>query len=155
MTPSRSGANARLHAPVRVVEHYQGWEPRLPAKRIVERLLAGVPSKYLSGISHVSLTNTGALNHRDRLRKVRRRGRKVRVSGALGYYRARWHGRGAHIELLVDNIERSGRPLPGVVFRVPLLADYLVGSTLFHEIGHHIHATQRPEHRDAEEVADR
>jgi len=29
-----------------------------------------------------------------------------------------------------------------------------VGDTLYHEIGHHIHYTVRPEHREREDIAD-
>jgi hypothetical protein len=34
------------------------------------------------------------------------------------------------------------------------LRDHRFGDVLFHEIGHHIHATIKPEHREKEDVAD-
>lgn len=35
-----------------------------------------------------------------------------------------------------------------------MIRDVCFGRVLFHEIGHHIHATMRPEYGDEEDVAD-
>ena len=39
--------------------------------------------------------------------------------------------------------------------RINLLREIGIGHVLFHEIGHHIHTTMRPEHLEKEDVADR
>ena len=39
--------------------------------------------------------------------------------------------------------------------RMPILRDVVFGQVLFHEIGHHIHRTVRPEHNEKEDVADK
>jgi hypothetical protein len=38
--------------------------------------------------------------------------------------------------------------------KVSLWRDVLISNVLFHEIGHHIHSTTRPEFRERETVAD-
>ena len=37
---------------------------------------------------------------------------------------------------------------------MPIVREFVVRDVLFHEIGHHIHATIRPEFREREDVAD-
>lgn len=37
---------------------------------------------------------------------------------------------------------------------IPLLREISIGEVLYHELGHHIHACARPEHREKEDVAD-
>jgi hypothetical protein len=57
------------------------------------------------------------------------------------------------IELRVDSILSS---LEGSkCSRIKPIREIAFGQVLFHEIGHHIHATMRPEHREKEDVADR
>jgi hypothetical protein len=48
--------------------------------------------------------------------------------------------------------DRNG---PHWYLRVPVVRDILLSSVLFHEIGHHIHATAQPEFREKEDVADK
>lgn len=43
---------------------------------------------------------------------------------------------------------------PGWLLKLRLLRNLLIADTLFHELGHHIHKVQRPEHREQEDVAD-
>ncbi len=38
--------------------------------------------------------------------------------------------------------------------RIPLIREGKIADVLFHEIGHHIHFTCRPEYREKEDVAD-
>ena len=44
--------------------------------------------------------------------------------------------------------------VPSWATRVPIVRSLIFGTVLLHEIGHHIHAVQRPEHREREDVAD-
>jgi len=40
------------------------------------------------------------------------------------------------------------------MLKIPVFRDFPLSSVLFHEIGHQIHATARPEFREKEDVAD-
>jgi hypothetical protein len=124
----------------------------LAAERVVDRLVAGIPSEYTSGLDRIVLREAKELTGRERRRKVGAgRRRKLYLRDCLGsYHRARGSQR-PWIELFVDNIERE---YPSCFLRVPILADCILSRTLFHELGHHMHRTAHPEHRDSEVVAE-
>lgn len=69
--------------------------------------------------------------------------------------RGRYHHRSRnslpYIELRVDKIVAA---LKGTPLRIPFLRDVSFGHVLFHELGHHIHDTIRPEYSEQEDVAD-
>ncbi|MDR3739031.1 MAG: hypothetical protein P4L40_08415 [Terracidiphilus sp.] len=121
----------------------------------VEKMLASVPPKYLNGLSEVVLTNTAGLPRKLRRSVTKSRGRKVRIVEARGLYHQAWHGKPAWIEIFVDN---ALGPPPGGWLRWLWLRGLFreggLSEVVFHEIGHHIHATVRPEHREKEDVAD-
>jgi hypothetical protein len=119
---------------------------------MVDRLLCTVPDKYLQGLDSVVLTKEANLPRRDRVGKVWSRRRKRSKSLILGRYHPRSRSSPAYIELRVDKIIGM---LRGAPYRIPLLRHLGVGHVLFHEIGHHIHRTFRPEHKEKEDVADR
>lgn len=114
-------------------------------------MLATVPDKYLVGLDCVLMRNEESLSRRERRGKVWSRGRKVEKGKALGFY----HHGGSRanqpfIELRVDKIVAGmGK---GVWF--PFLRSVVLGYVLFHELGHHIHDTVRPEYDEKEDVAD-
>ena len=137
---------------VRICENYRGWQPPFDAERVVEGLLDRLPDHYLAGLDSVVLTCAGRMGRRRRRGLTRSRGRKVKIAECLGLYHRAWRGRRAWIELFVDNI--AGRCSPSVL-RLPPVRELFVGSVLFHELGHHLHATQRPEHTENEVVAER
>jgi hypothetical protein len=70
--------------------------------------------------------------------------------------RSRYHRRSGnsspYIELRVDRIVLG---LNGFPIRIPMLRDIIFGHVLFHDIGHHIHRTVRPEYDEKEDVADK
>ena len=68
-----------------------------------------------------------------------------------GLYHGAWQGQEAWIELFVDQVLQG---VPAWATRVPVVRSLLFGFVLFHEVGHHIHAVQRPEYREREDVAD-
>jgi hypothetical protein len=81
--------------------------------------------------------------------------RKFKKSDVLGLYHGRSRSGGGsspYIELRVDKIIAS---LRGASLWVPILREIAFGHVLFHEVGHHIHRTTRPEHSEKEDVADR
>jgi len=100
----------------------------------------------------VVLTNTTGLSRRDRVGKVWSRKRKFDKSSVLGRYHGRSGNSSPYIELRVDRIILG---LKGFPFRIPMLRDIVFGHVLFHEIGHHIHNTVRPEYDEKEDVADK
>lgn len=51
----------------------------------------------------------------------------------------------------MDNLTES---CPAWVLRFQFIQALMLSETLFHEIGHHIHATQVPEYKEREDVAD-
>jgi len=133
-------------------EFYNDFVPPRYVRKLVTNLLFSVPSEYLRGLDCVVLTNQSGAPRRQRLGKVTSRKRRVPQSQVFGrYYRAD-HGKPAWIELFVDNLAaavRAAHPL------IPFCRTACFGHVLWHEIGHHIHATVRPEFREKEDVADR
>ncbi|MGZ4833446.1 MAG: hypothetical protein ACXVZQ_11000 [Terriglobales bacterium] len=136
---------------IRITETYRHYTPPVNVSAIVRKLLGSVPEKYLTGLDCVVLTNETALSRKDRVGKVWSRKRKVHKSQVLGLYH---HGSGSslpYIELRVDKIVAG---LKGLSIHIPFLRDIVFGHVLFHELGHHVHNTIRPEHDEKEDVAD-
>ena len=142
-----------MNLPVAVREAYRGYQPPFYFKATVEKLLATVPEKYLIGLDCVVLINQSGMPRRDRVGKIRSRKRQVDKLHVLGRYHPRRGSFSAYIELRVDRIilglETAGFP------KIKPLREIGIAHVLFHEVGHHIHATMRPEHLEKEDVADR
>ena len=136
----------------KVISSYSGYTPPFDVAPIVERMLASVPAKYLVGLSEVVLTNSSGLSRKLRRSVTKARKRKVKIVEAGGLYHAAWNGNRAWIEIFVDN------KLRGVEgswwLKIGYMRETALAGVLFHEIGHHIHATTHPEYRDKEDVAD-
>ena len=54
----------------------------------------------------------------------------------------------------VQELLDSAPLVPTWALRLRLVRSLVLGDTLYHELGHHIHAQQQPEHRERETVAD-
>jgi hypothetical protein len=135
-----------------IVEAYRDYDPPCDVKRIITVLLRYVPSESLLGLGSIVLTNSSALPRDGRRQKTWSRGRKVRIADALGlYYRTTRHSE-ASIRIFVDNILRR---YPKRLFWIRPLLNLQFSDVLYHEVGHHIHATRRPEFREKEDVADK
>jgi hypothetical protein len=76
----------------------------------------------------------------------------VRFNEAAGLYHPAFNGKPAWIEIFIDNTLRGWEG--GWWLRIPLIREGKLADVLFHEIGHHIHFTCRPEYREKEDVAD-
>ncbi len=137
----------------KVVAHYSsGYEPPCDVTPIIERMLDSVPPKYLVGLSEVVLADSCGLSRERRRSATKSRRKKVRTSAARGLYYPAWKGRLPWIEIFIDN---TLKPLgKGFLPKVPLFRESEIAGVLFHEIGHHIHYTVRPEYREKEDVAD-
>jgi hypothetical protein len=135
---------------IAIREFYNEFSPPRYVLSLVARLLSSVPAKYTNGLDSVVLTNQSGAPRRERLGKVTSRKRRLSQDGVFGRYHRSHNGRPAWIELYVDNLVSavSHGPL------IPLVRTACFGKVLFHEIGHHVHATVRPEFRAKEDVAD-
>jgi hypothetical protein len=134
-----------------IKEAYRNYLPPINASKIVGQLLRAVPEKYLKGLDCIVLTNEASLSRRDRVGRVWSSKRKFDKSMILGRYHPATRSSPPYIELRIDKILQG---LPALPRRIPLMRDAMFGHVLFHEIGHHIHSTIRPEHREKEDVAD-
>jgi hypothetical protein len=136
---------------VDVVEAYKDFVPPCNARQVVADLLDSVPQEHLAGLRSVVLTNSTALAGKRKRGWSWSRGRKARHTEVAGLYHGAWQSQEAWIELFVDQLLQG---VPSWATRVPIVRSLIFGTVLLHEIGHHIHAVQRPEHREREDVAD-
>ena len=144
-------ANDMANARPEIVESYRDFKPPANFKKSLGILLDAVPAKYLVGLKTILLTNRAALTRSQRRRRTWSRNHKIRLAGARGWYQPAWNSGPAVICLYVDNILQSE---PAWVRQVPLMRYEALGTVLYHEIGHHIHAVHKPIHEDKEVVAD-
>jgi hypothetical protein len=138
----------------KLITNFTGYTPSFDVTSVASRMIASVPRNYLYGLDSVVFTNMYSLSHKRRTSTTRSRKRKVRIGNAAGLYHGKWQGKPAWIEVFVDQTmgDRNG---PHWYLRVPVVRDILLSSVLFHEIGHHVHATAQPEFREKEDVADK
>lgn len=120
-------------------------------ERSVRRLLAGTPSDYLGNLDQIVLREAASLSGKERRRAASRNQRHGDVPSIVGRYHRAKGIEPAWIELFLDNVARGW---PVWVLRIAPIADYVTAKTLYHEIGHHIHSTLAPDHRDREEAAE-
>jgi hypothetical protein len=132
-------------------------KPFFNPKASVERLLAGISKEYISGLATVILRDSDSLNHDRRRAKVFRLGKKVRISKCEGVYHEAWKGEPAWIEIFIDNVipDVKDSALFRLLMRFSFIQDVYLSGALYHEIGHHIHKTQKPEYGEREQIADR
>jgi hypothetical protein len=135
-----------------VIANFSGYTPPFDPVPIIERMLSTVPAIHLMGLNEVVLTNSSSLSRSRRRSVTKSRKRKARIAEALGLYHPAWNCNRAWIEIFVDNLLRQWEK--GWWLKFPYIRKMLLGDVLFHEIGHHIHYTTRPEFREKEDVAD-
>ena len=135
-----------MSVPVAVIpihENYEGYEPPRYVHPTIDRLLAGVPRQYLSGLQSVVLTNAAAIGKG----KLKAAGKTHSRRNCNGFYHRKWKGEPAWIEIVVDNVVGSravtakDRFLEGVVDHILFLQDARFSFVLYHELGHHLDAT--------------
>ena len=134
---------------VTVNEAYRNLNPPVWVRLAVCHLLETVDKRYLRGLDAVVLTNVGAMNSQRKRGKLWSRNHRVLFSDCRGIYHPRHQSQGAWIEVFVDNVFKGAASW---VYAMPLLREYYLADTLFHELGHHIH-TLAPEYRGRENVA--
>lgn len=137
---------------VDVIEAYRDYEAPAGTRTSVETLLETVEPSLTAGLGSVVLTNTAALTGSRKRAFSWWHGRKLRhATQARGMYHRAWHGQAAWVELFVD---QTMRDTPRWLQRHHLIRIGLLGPVLYHELGHHIHATSHPEYAEPEGVAD-
>jgi len=134
-----------------IYEQYEDYKPPFDVKRAIERMLAVVPEKYLVGLSSIVLTCENALTRKRARSMTWSCGKKVSAARARGLYHPRWRDNPAWIELHIDSIFYK---YPWLLLKVKPFREVELGSTFFHELGHHIHAQHGPEFKEKEDVAE-
>lgn len=137
----------------KIAAHYSlAYKPPFDVTQIVERMVESVPPKYLVGLSEIVLTDHGDMPRKHRRSVTYSRNKKVRIMNTRGLYHPAWKGKRAWIEIFVDATLKHWEK--GFWLKFPFLREAELGEVLFHEIGHHIHHSVRPEYREQEDVAD-
>src|SRR5882724_13267166 len=134
-----------------ILENYKDFEPPSNFRKLLDDLLEAVPAKYLVGLKTIVLANQSALTRDQRRQKIWSRNRKVQLKEVRGCYYRATRSSPATVWLYVDNILRSEVPW---FRRMPILRYEALGTVLYHEIGHHIHAVHKPVYEGREDVAD-
>jgi hypothetical protein len=135
-----------------IEERYAAYRPPFDVPKVVRGLIAPVPEKYTRGLKQIILVDSGSLSRRDRVGKVWSRKRKRSKQDILGRYR---HNNGAAwIEIRVDRTIETWTGMPRWLFWIPMVRFIVIGEVFYHELGHHIHRTIRPEFREREDVAE-
>jgi hypothetical protein len=137
----------------KLVTYFHEYRPPFDVCPLLSRMLRSVPPEYLVGLDSVVLTSTDSLSRKRRRSKTKSRKRTVKVAKTRGLYHYAQEGKTAWIEMFVDRIFEGWEG--GFWLKLPPVRDFLLAPVLFHEIGHHIHATIRPEFQEKEDVADR
>ena len=137
---------------VEIQENYKDYDAPRCVLKSIKRFIRYTPKKYLAGLHLICLTNTDALNRKERRQKTLSRKKKVALNRCNGWYMQEWNKEPARIVLLVDNILDG---CPRWLLKFNYFSDIELARTFFHELGHHIHKTQAPEHREREDVADK
>ena len=119
---------------VPIREDYADYCPPPWVRKTVDRLLDSLSDAHVGGLSAVVLTESAKIRN-GKSRRVA--GRKYRLNACFGFYRSRRGGEPSAIFLVVDNILAQEPRIP----RLQLARDIVLGQVLFHEVGHHLHAT--------------
>lgn len=138
----------------KLITSFSNYSPKFNVTAVASRMIASIPKNYLLGLDAIVFTNLDSLPRKRRTSATKSRGRKVRIARAAGLYHPNWQGKPAWIEIFVDQT-MADKGVIGLWSRMPFFRDILFSRVLFHEIGHHIHATARPEFREKEDVAER
>src|SRR5687767_5381295 len=115
-----------------IVDALSSFRVPFDVRPLIERLLTEVPPRFLVGLGKVVLRDETGLVKREKQRRKSLGRRKGQV--ILGLYHRSWAGRKAHIELFVDRIYEDW---PSWLLRLPPIREVVIGSVLFHEVGHH------------------
>ena len=134
-----------------IVEVYRDYVPPQSVRPIIEDLLKTVPPRYLVGLQTIILTNQAAQPRKIQRQKTWSRNHKIKLVKARGYYSGASRTSQASITLHIDNILKGASASD---LKLPLVRYFSLGTVLYHEIGHHIHAEHNPIYEGKENVAE-
>lgn len=146
--------NTKSKSGIEIREEYRDYSPPMDATAVIRELIDHIQGKYLTGLKYISLTNFLGQPQKRHREKVKSRKRKIKIANSYGMYHGNPKGqiKKAWIEILVDNILNE---CPPELLKNPFFSDLVLGKTLYHEVGHHIHRTMRPWRRkEPEDIAD-
>ncbi len=124
---------------VPIYESYKNYEPPHYVHSTIVNLLSNLPARYLSGLKSVVLTNAATIG----------KGKTGRVSGkkylreqCLGFYHPQKDGQAPWIEIVVDKVVAAFKSnTPSILTHLPIVRNFALAGTLFHEIGYHLERT--------------
>ena len=132
----------RLFGNVKIVEKYYNYSPPVHVYGSLQLLLRYVPLEHLAGLHKITLTNSEHLRKQIK-GKITREKERFRPADCRGLYQ------NGQIWLIMDQIFEAGFMI------IPPIKTVVIGSVLYHEIGHHIHRMEKPGFRkDREAIAD-
>jgi hypothetical protein len=131
---------------IEIHERYKVFQPPRWFRPTVERLLKSVSPEHTGLLQSVVLTDAASIG---RGKTGRVQGRKHSRNQCLGFYHPARRDAAPWIELVADNILSRKKPM-----RLQMFRDAVVSGTLYHEIGHHLHATVGSATRGGEEAAE-
>jgi hypothetical protein len=132
---------------VEIVESYVDYTPPFDPNPVIRWLLRRLPPQDLDGLGHVLLTNSSGLSRKSRRSKSRAHGKSFPYGNALGHYHHAWEGKKPYISLFVDNLAKDRK------FSW-WWAMWKFGETLYHEVGHHVDHSTRPQYGNIETIAE-
>lgn len=130
-----------------LIDNYKNYTPPAFVHDSINRLLSGIPQKNLIGIKSIILTDVESMTsdrRKDNIKDIKK-GQKT-----LAFYSHKTKSKPAYISLYIDRIIGDYR---GWGYRFHFVQDLIIGSILYHEIGHHIHYSKIPEYQEKEKVA--
>ena len=138
---------------IRIRDNYKEYAPPAYAHVTIAKLLFNLPTRYLSGLQCVVLTNATAVG-KGKTNRVK--GRKYLRQDCRGFYHPKANREEPWIEIVVDNIVASvpTAGIPRLLWRIPLFREIYFARTLFHEIGHHLDHIIGPLARGSEATAE-
>lgn len=127
---------------LKILEQYQDYSPPIRVNEAVRLLVRHIPEEHLKGLHKIVLTNSASVLSSIKGKQISE-GRRFRPADCLGLYS------NGHIFLVLDHILSF---YPETLLLVPMIKTLVIGETLYHEVGHHIHSLEQPGYRANREV---
>ena len=150
--PSDERNHKSEHPAPEIEERYAKYHPPFDVAKVIRDLIAPIPEKYTRGLRKILMVDTSSLSRRDRTGRVWSRKRKVDMAGVRGRYH--YSNGQPWIEIRADQTIEQWKGKSSGGLWIPVVRYLCIGGVFYHELGHHIHRTTRPEFNEKEDVAD-